>query len=262
MNKEKQTDKLMKQGRGLAAMAVILIVLAVFLIALLADMSFVPQGEDWEECKASMTSYFLIDDPTDEVTRYSDKEMWDRIKTEMKETGLVPFKSGFLCWGTFLISKAREQVRVAELEESIRLSQETAESLMETFDGFISEKEMSFDTPMTVYVHIGGKRTDLSYMSDDFSEFFSEEDEAELKERLWSVLPDKNRAAAEVILYGEKCTATVYAPDVDSILEGTDFPYFDENGHFDEEQIWGYGLSEVHNNGFIIGYVDENGVKP
>jgi len=265
MNEKKRKDDLLKQGRGLAAISVILVIIAILLIILLCDLSFVPKGEMWERCKEEMTSYFLIDDPTDEVTRYSDKEMWQRIKAEMKEKGLVPFKSGFLCWGMLSWAQNEELTREAEREKSLNISQETAERTMEVIGDFLSEKEIFFDSPQTVDIKLWTGKIKLFFYgtyNNSFDQFLDEETKNELTERLSEVLPDKGDFLARAFVREGRCTAAVYAPDVNNLYEGTDFPYLDENGRFDEEQTWGYGWSEVHNNGYIIGYVDENGVKP
>lgn len=262
-------DKLMRQGKGLAAVSVCLIILALLFIVVWADQSFVPQGEDWKEMKTSLEGSFLIKDPNEREKEHSDREIWGLLKDEMARQGIVPFKSGFLCWTVLHLKWNEEKAEEAYREEQLQLSQETAKTIMTVFNDFLSEKSISVSHRLnidislwagTIYLHGICLDSDYNLVNEDY--FLSEEEEEELKARLLEVFPDTEKAEAEVYVLNGKCTAAVYAPNVGKLDDGTDFPYIDENGCFDDERMWGDGWSEVHNKGFVIGYIDANGVIP
>ena len=266
--KSENNSKLMRQGKGLAAVSACLIILALLLIVVLADQSFVPQGEDWKEMKTSLEegSYSIID-PNEREKEHSDSEIWGLVKDGMVEQGIVPIKSGFLCWTVLHLKWKEDKAEEAYREEQLQLSQETAETIMTVFNDFLSEKDISVSPYQTVDIHLTIGTIQLSSFSFDpdnhfaVEGFLGEEEKEELKARLLEVFQDAEKAAAKVFVRDDKCTAAVYAPNVSNVYEGTDFPFIDENGCFDDEQMWGDGWSEVHNKGFVIGYIDANGVK-
>lgn len=261
-------DKLMRQGKGLAAVSVCLIILALLLIVVWADQSFVPQGEDWKEMKTSLEGSFLIKDPNEREKEHSDREIWGMLKDAMVEQGIVPIKSGYLCWTVIHLKLKEEKAEEAKRAEQLLLAQETAETIMTVFNDFLSEKNIS--VPHRLYIDINlwtGKiyLSDLCLDSDynlvDEYYFLSEEEEEELKARLLEVFPDTEKAAADVYVMNDKCTAAVYAPNVGKLHEGTDYPYIDDNWYFDDEPMYAVGWTELSSNGFVIGYIDANGVK-
>lgn len=281
MNGEKSKDKLMKQGRGLAKLSVCLIILAFILIIVLLDQSFVPRNAEWwEYMKTGIEGSFLIKDYDEREKEHTDEELWEITKNAMVEYEIVPFKSGFLCWAFIQWNWGAEKERInaekaaeaqrqeqinaekaeeAYWQEQISLSQKNAETAMLVFSNFLSEKGIYTDSVISIDCYLHNQRINLICF-DAFGEaveFLSEEEQEELKSWLLDVFPDTKEAAVKMYLLEQKCTAAVFSPDVDSVVEGVDFPYLDENGHFDREQQYGYGWSQVHENNFIIGYVDE-----
>ncbi|MCM1054944.1 MAG: hypothetical protein NC394_05395 [Bacteroides sp.] len=260
MNKGKneRNGSLMKQGKGLAALSVCLLILALLLIAVWVDQSFVPWGDEWTEIKAYIEKHSLINYSEDWSTELGDGEMWETIKEEMVSQKAFPIKSGFVCWGLLRFGLNREKAHEAEWEKQMLSAQEAAEAIKTVFDEFLFEKGVSVDPPQNVRMLFWAG----SVIIGDGDELFSDEDENDLSARLLEAVPSlgKNiddKAAAQVFLFGDKCTAAAYAPMVSNIYEGLDFPNIDENGCFDSEDMWSMGWSEAR----YVGYIDENGVK-
>lgn len=92
-----------------------------------------------------------------------------------------------------------------------------------------------------------------------FDTLFTEEEENVLAERLAEAFAQnkEEKAAARAYILGDQCTAAAFVLRTSGIEEGRDYPYLDENGHFDTERLWGYGWAESHQAGWLIGYVDE-----
>ena len=268
-DKNENNSRLMRQGKGLAAVSVCLIILALLLIAVLADQSFVPQGEDWKEIKTSLEGgSYLILAPNEREKEHSDNEIWGLIKDGMARQGIVPIKSGFLCWTVLHLKWNEEKAEEAERAEQLQLSQETAETIMTVFNDFLSEKSISVPHRLNIdislwsgKIYLSGLCLDYDYNLVDEYYFLGEEEEEELKARLLEVFPDTEKAAADVYVMNDKCTVAVYAPNVGKLHEGTDFPYIDDNWCFGDEPMYGFGWSELSKNGFVIGYIDANGVK-
>lgn len=263
-------DKLMRQGKGLAAVSVCLIILALLLIVVLVDQSFVPQGEDWKEMKTSLEGSFLIKDPNEREKEHSDREIWGLLKDAMVEQGIVPVKSGYLCWTVINLKLKEKKAEEAKRAEQLLLAQETAETIMTVFNDFLSEKSISVPYRLNIdislragTIYLSGICLDSDYKLVNVNEYYflSEEEEEELKVRLLEVFPDTEKAAADVYVLNDKCTAAVYAPNVGKLYEGINFPHIDDNWCFDDEPMYGYGWSELSKNGFVIGYIDANGVK-
>lgn len=263
-------DKLMRQGKGLAAVSVCLIILALLLIVVWVDQSFVPQGEDWKEMKTSLEGSFLIE-RSEREKEHSDREIWELLKDEMAEQKIVPVKSGFLCWTMLHLKWKDEKAEEAKRAEQLLLAQETAETIMTVFNDFLSEKSISVSHRLTIDISLWAGRegtiylhgicldSDYNLVNEEY--FLGGEEEEELKARLLEIFPDTEKAAAEVYVLNDKCTAAVYAPNVGKLHKGTDFPYIDENWCFDDEPLRYGGWSELSKNGFVIGYIDANGVK-
>lgn len=267
---KENNDKLMRQGKGLAAVSVCLIILALLLIVVWADQSFVPQGEDWKEMKTSLEGSFLIKDPNEREKEHSDREIWGLLKDAMVEQGIVPVKSGYLCWTVIHLKLKEEKAEEAKRAEQLLLAQETAETIMTVFNDFLSEKSISVPYRLNIdislragTIYLSGICLDSDYKLVNVNEYYflSEEEEEELKVRLLEVFPDTEKAAADVYVLNDKCTAAVYAPNVGKLYEGINFPHIDDNWCFDDEPMYGYGWSELSKNGFVIGYIDANGVK-
>lgn len=293
MNSEKRKDDLMKQGRGLATLSVWLIIFALVLGVVLLDLSFVPSGELWKEMKSEIENSFAIEDPNERGKEHSDKEIWEILKNAMVEQEIVPFKSGFLCWAVLQTEykkqskqeiepteqaewetqsgQAEWETRSEQAEQEITPAQQTAEAkrdvminaqtALEIVDEYISDMGIYTDSIETIDCYLHDKRVFIMCIGAFNAEvdFLIDEEKNELESRLLDVFPDVNEAALKVYVFGSECTAAVFAPDVYSVVEGVDFPYIDEYGHFDLEELWGYGWSDVHNNDFIIGYADETG---
>lgn len=101
---DKRKAELMKQGRGLAALSVILIVLALLLGLVFVDVSFVPEGEMWEQCRESMKEYFAVYGDGEDVSGYSDRELWGKSRTRWRIWTWCP-SNLVLCAGTQLCGK-------------------------------------------------------------------------------------------------------------------------------------------------------------
>lgn len=262
--KSENNSNLMRQGKGLAAVSVCLIILALLLIVVWVDQSFVPQGEDWKEMKSSLEGSVLIERDEREK-EHSDREIWGLLKNGMVEQGVVPIKSGFLCWTVLQFRWNEKKAEEAERAEKLQLAQETAETIMTVFNDFFSEKSISVSPRITVDIGLWTGTVYLQGVGLDsdgnWVDFLGDEETEELKARLLEVFPDTEKAAVEVSVLYDKCTAAVYAPNVGKLNEGTDFPNIDENGCFDEGDMYP-GWSELSSNGFVIGYIDVNGVKP
>lgn len=261
----------MRQGKGLATVSVCLIILALLLIVVLVDQSFVPQGEDWKAIKTSLEGgSYLILEPNEREKEHSDREIWGLIKEGMVRQGIVPIKSGFLCWTLLQFRWNEDKAEEAKRAEQLLLAQETAETIMTVFNDFLSEKNISVPYRLNIdislragTIYLSGICLDSDYKLVNVNEYYflSEEEEEELKARLLEVFPDTEKAAADVYVMNDKCTAAVYAPDVGKLNEGTDYPYIDDNWCFDDEPMYAFGWSELSKNGFVIGYIDANGVK-
>lgn len=249
MKKEKAAENLEKQGRGLTIFLKILGVILLLLNLLLLDQEFVPWGEAWEELK--------LNRPED-TAGMTDKELWAAVKNMMIEEEVVPFKSGFLCWGICLYRWNEQKAEEAEQEKLLRQADENAKAVMATVNEFLSENGIETDSLATVYIYFydNGAFLDCSnYNSDE--NILAETEREKLKKMLSEAVSLPEEASAKAYILGEKCTAAAFAFKASNILEGTDCPYLDENGHFDTEQIWGYGWSEAHSAGWLIRYVDE-----
>lgn len=268
MKKEKAAENLEKQGRGLTIFLKILGVILLLLNLILLDQEFVPWGEVWEELK--------LNRPED-TAGMSDKELWAIAKNTLIEEEVVPIKSGFLCWGWVLYAWNEQKANEAEREKLLRQAQENlyntwseetireallrqagknAETIMTTVSEFLTENGIKTDSLMTVHIYFHNKRAQLACWDNGGNAFTEDEDE-KLKELLLEAVPLTEKAAAKAYILGSKCTAAAFAFKADDVIEGTDFPWIDENGHFDTEQTWGYGWSEVGNAGWLIRYVDE-----
>lgn len=248
MKKEKAAENLEKQGRGLTIFLKILGVILLLLNLILLDQEFVPWGEDWEEIKL-----VFFDEDT---TGMTDKELWAIAKDTLVEEGDVPIKSGFLCWARVLFAWNEYKAEKAEREKVLRQASENAETVMAVVNEFLSENGIKTDSLVTAYIYFHDKRAQLACWDNGGNAFTEDEDE-KLKELLLEAVPLTEKAAAKAYILGSKCTAAAFAFKADDVIEGTDFPWIDENGHFDTEHDWGYGWSAAENSGNLIGFVNE-----
>lgn len=246
MKKEKAAEKLEKQGRGLAIFLKILGVILLLLNLLLLDQEFVPWGETWEELKLNRP---------EETVGMTDKELWAIAKDTLVEEEVVPFKSGFLCWGWVMNAWNEQKAKEAEREKQIREVREGAETVMAVVNEFLTENELNTYSHMDPGIYPPYVTFELQCMHGfsrwDSYYFLDEQERGNLEEKLRAAFPDRDFSVTAVVL-GEKCTAAAFAEDVISLSDGTDYPYLDENGHFDTERLWGFGFHTV-----TVGYVDE-----
>lgn len=249
MNKEKAAENLEKQGRGLAVLAKILVVIVLILVLILLDQEFVPWGEAWEEMKLNRS---------EDTLEMSDKELWTAVKDMMIEEEVVPIKSGFLCWGWVLYFWNQQKAEEAEREKLLRQADENVKAVMTTVNEFLTENGIKTDSLATVYIYFYDNGAFLDCSNDNSDENILAETEREkLKKMLSEAVSLPEEASAKAYILGEKCTAAAFAFKASNILEGTDCPYLDENGHFDTEQLWGMGWSEAGSTGWLIQYIDE-----
>lgn len=260
MKTEKQSENLEKQGRGLTVFLKILGVILLLLNLILLDQEFVPWGKTWEEMKA---------DRPEDTAGMSDKELWTLVKDMAIEEEILPFKSGFLCWGVCLYRWNEQKAKEAEREELLRQAEENSKTIMTTLNELVINDGISTDRLGVIEISLRGSRVSVnSYIilvteqhvigQPAFDALFTEEEENALVERLGEAFAqNKEEAAARAYILGDKCTAAAFVFRAVNIEEGTDFPYVDENGHFDTERLWGYGWSQSHQAGWLIGYVDE-----
>ncbi len=244
MKKEKAAENLEKQGRGLTIFLKILGVILLLLNLILLDQEFVPWGEVWEELKLNRP---------EETVGMTDKELWAIAKDTLVEEEVVPFKSGFLCWGWVLNAWNEQKAKEAEREKQIREVREGAETVMAVVNEFLSENGinpelLSPDVGLTLNAVCHRDFIDMwwnnfSSLDEDASSFF--------KEKLKESFPDGDFSMVAIVC-GNKCTAAAFSNEMTSLVEGTDYPYLDKNGHFDTEQLWGFGFHTA-----VVGYVDE-----
>ncbi|MCM1334769.1 MAG: hypothetical protein NC084_06670 [Bacteroides sp.] len=248
MKNESNKENLENQGRGLRRFFKILCVILVILLLLLIDQTFVPWGNTWEEMKSVADSEEIggLDDPT----------IWRMAKDVMVEEDVVPIKSGFLCWGVCLRIWNREKARNAEFEETIRKGRADAETVMTVVNEFLAENGIDTADHKDPEIYPPYVTFELnirhSYSSWASYYFLDERERGELEEKLRAAFPDRYFSAVAVVL-GERCTAAVFSEDVDLLGCGSNYPYLDENGYFDTEEIWGWGYHEKGD----VGYVDE-----
>lgn len=250
MKKEKSAENLEKQGRGLAIFLKILGVILLLLNLLLLDQEFVPWGETWEELK--------LNRPEDTVGM-TDKELWAIAKDTLVEEEVVPFKSGFLCWGWVMNAWNEQKAKEAEREKQIREVREGAETVMVLVNEFLTEN--GIDSDSRIDPELLSPRLGLTLNAAHHEEFievwwnnFSSLDEEAFsffKEKLKASFPDRDFSMVAVVC-GNKCTAVAFSNEMTLPEEGTDYPYLDKNGHFDTERLWGFGFHTA-----VVGYVDE-----
>lgn len=249
MKKEKAAENLEKQGRGLTVFLKILGVILLLLNLLLLDQEFVPWGQTWEELKLNRP---------EETVGMTDKELWETAKEVFVEEGVVPVKSGFLCWGVCLYMWNEQKAEEAERERLLQQADENVKAVMTTVNEFLTETGIKTDSLATVYIYFYGNGAFLDCSNDNSDEnVLTETEKEKLKKLLSEAVSLPEEAAAKAYILGEKCTAAAFAFKASNILEGTDCPYLDENGHFGAERLWGYGWSEVGQTGWLIRYVDE-----
>lgn len=251
MKTENQAEKLEKQGRGLTIFLKILGVILLLLNLILLDQEFVPWGKTWEKIKQEY--------PEEDVAGMTDKELWTAIKDEAEEVGIP--RSGFLCWGVLLYRWNEHKAKEAERERLLRQADENAKAVMATVSEFLAENGIETDSleVLIIRIHNNDWKNDLLHIASSQS-ILDESERKRLEELLSEAVPVTEDGSAKAYILGNKCTAAALAFRADNVVEGTDYPYLDENGHFDTEREWGYGWSEVHMHGFLIQYVDENGI--
>ena len=246
MKKEKAAENLDNQGRGLIIFLKVLGVILLLLILLLLDQTFVPWGQTWEEFK-------LI--RPEETAGMTDKELWETVKDMAIEEEIIPVKSGFLCWGVCLYMWHQQKAEKAERERQFLQAREDAETVMAVVNEFLAENEINTYSHMDPGIYPPYVTFELlcrhGFSRWDSYYFLDEQERESLEEKLRAAFPDRLFAVTAVVL-GEKCTAAVFSEDTASLSDGTDYPSLDENGHFDTEQLWGYGVHTT-----IVGYVDE-----
>lgn len=246
MKKEKAPENLEKQGRGLTIFLKILGVILLLLNLLLLDQEFVPWGKTWEELKLNRP---------EETVGMTDKELWTFAKETFVEGGLVPFNSGFLCWGVCLYMWNEQKAEEAEREKQFLQAREGAETVIAVVNEFLSENEINTYSHMDPGIYPPYITFELQCTRGSgwwgAYYFLDERERGDLEEKLRAAFPDRNFSVTAVVL-GEKCTAAAFTEDFTLLSSGTDYPRLDENGHFDTEQLWGYGYHTA-----IVGYVDE-----
>ena len=225
-----------KKRNKLAVFAVIMLIIAAILITVLIDMVFIPSGNKWETMKADFYSQ------NEEYSHLSEKEVWETIKTEFSENGVVPIKSGFVCW--FTLSKMWDE-KIAE-EEAYEAAVADADLFAAELKTAVNElAETTELEDMYAQIKFLGEHIFISDMGNELDETHP------LYDCVKSLKTDIHTASALVVTRNGKCTAVAYLPDTTKdIAWGVDCPQIADDGTFDLSVPWGSGWSD---NNFITG---------
>lgn len=225
-----------KKRNKLAVFAVIMLIIAAILITVLIDMVFIPSGNKWETMKADFYSQ------NEEYSHLSEKEVWETIKTEFSENGVIPVKSGFICW--FTLSKMWDE-KIAE-EEAYEAAVADADLFAAELKTAVNElAETTELEDMYAQVTFLGEHIYISGMGNALDETHP------LYDCVKSLEAGTRRASALAVIHNGKCTAVAYLPDtVDDVAWGVDCPHIANDGTFDLSMPWGNGWSD---NNFITG---------
>lgn len=217
MGEKEKTNKL-------AVFAAILLIIAAILIAVLIDMVFVPSGDKWEAMKTDFYSQ------NQEYSDISEKEVWEMIKAAFSENGVIPVKSGLLCW--FTLSKmwdeeiAKEEAYEAAVNDAYLIAAELKTVVNELAETANLEDMYAQVTVLGEYVYI----SDMGNGLDETHPLYDCVRRVEFGTRKNSVL---------IVILDGKCTAVAYLPDtVHDIAWGVDCPHIADDGAFDLSVPW------------------------